>query len=379
MTILLKIFCLGTMIAFGISVFIFFKDNLDYRKKENKIKITTKFWSVLLLAACMYLITVALNHTIDFITNADRINTEYDKVGPYGDLIGGVLNPVVAFIGIVAASLAFYVQYRANQLIQEQFDEQKRIDYRQNFETTFFNMLTMHHQFVENIDVSLVDVTSSDLDAYTKKNKEYSYFNDSEVVKEAFTSSDAFNRSLFLLMIVLIDDLIFSNAIENNTYSDTEFQDYKIDFNKIEVFEVSTIKMNNVKVKTKFMSIYFDIYEGLSTDFGHYFRNLYRIVKIIDERKFSSDKVEDYKIKYSYTSILRAQLSDDEIKWLFFNCISNLGNEKFKPLLEKYSLLKILADNQQTPIIFYSRLYKETAFRKATKEEILAFPNNKTI
>jgi hypothetical protein len=50
-------------------------------------------------------------------------------------------------------------------------------------------------------------------------------------------------------------------------------------------------------------------------------------------------------IKYKYTSILRAQLSDYELLWLFYNGISRNGKLKFKPLIEEYSLLKTIPIN----------------------------------
>ena len=40
--------------------------------------------------------------------------------------------------------------------------------------------------------------------------------------------------------------------------------------------------------------------------------------------------------------MIRAQLSDYELLWIFYNCLSENGLEKFKPLIEEYSLLKNL-------------------------------------
>ena len=46
--------------------------------------------------------------------------------------------------------------------------------------------------------------------------------------------------------------------------------------------------------------------------------------------------------KYHYTSILRAQLSEYELVMLYYNSLSDFGNEKLKPLVEKYSMMKNL-------------------------------------
>lgn len=68
----------------------------------------------------------------------------------------------------------------------------------------------------------------------------------------------------------------------------------------------------------------------------HYFRNLYRLVKFVDENPYLLS-LED---KYQYTSIVRSMLSAHELALLFYNCLSYNGNKKFKPLVEKYALLK---------------------------------------
>ena len=52
-----------------------------------------------------------------------------------------------------------------------------------------------------------------------------------------------------------------------------------------------------------------------------------------------------------YASFARAQLSSYELACLFYNCLSQHGVEKFKPLAEEYTLFKnlpweLLVNNQ---------------------------------
>lgn len=89
---------------------------------------------------------------------------------------------------------------------------------------------------------------------------------------------------------------------------------------------------------------------------GHYFRNLYHIVKFVDKANISN--------KREYTNILRAQLSTGELLLLYFNCLSRYGNEKFKPLVEKYSLLKTIADDDELLRYDCKDLYDKMAFGK---------------
>ncbi|MFG0381995.1 putative phage abortive infection protein [Pseudomonas sp. zbq_18] len=77
---------------------------------------------------------------------------------------------------------------------------------------------------------------------------------------------------------------------------------------------------------------YIAFYQRHQSDIGHYFRTLYNLVKLVDR--------SDVKDKRFYTNLIRAQLSSHELLLLFYNCLTEMGQEKFKPLVEKYSLLK---------------------------------------
>ena len=76
----------------------------------------------------------------------------------------------------------------------------------------------------------------------------------------------------------------------------------------------------------------------LPTVFDHYFRHLYRIVKFIDDPEHAFLDEKDR--RYFYAANLRGTLSKYELVWLYYNCLAGPGAPKFKPLLEKYSLLK---------------------------------------
>ncbi len=100
--------------------------------------------------------------------------------------------------------------------------------------------------------------------------------------------------------------------------------------------------------------------------FDHYFRHLYRIIKFVDETDLLP---EDHEIRYKYTSIVRAQLSRYELIWIFYNCLSSNGIEKFKPLIEDYSLLKnirfeLLATSEDRE--FYSKKCEENYIEQTT-------------
>jgi Putative phage abortive infection protein len=77
---------------------------------------------------------------------------------------------------------------------------------------------------------------------------------------------------------------------------------------------------------------YSKFYGKYQSDVGHYFRTLYNIIKFVH-----LSGVENKKF---YTNLVRAQLSSHELLLLFYNCQTPRGREKFKPLVERYALLK---------------------------------------
>ena len=75
------------------------------------------------------------------------------------------------------------------------------------------------------------------------------------------------------------------------------------------------------------------IYKRFQAGLGHYFRNLYNIVKLIDQ---APPEVDHRK----YMNLLRAQLSSNESLLLFYNCLHGKGSKRFQPLVVKHGLLE---------------------------------------
>lgn len=74
------------------------------------------------------------------------------------------------------------------------------------------------------------------------------------------------------------------------------------------------------------------------TNFDHYFRLLYRILKFVRDTPL----ITNFDDEYEYISMLRAMLSRYELVWLYYNGLSEYGVDKFKPLIERYAMLKNL-------------------------------------
>jgi len=233
------------------------------------------------------------------------------NAGEFGDMFGGVnaLFSGLAFVGVIYAIL---LQRRELQLQREelqqtreelegqklQLEAQNRTFRQQTFDNAFFQMLSLHHQIVNSIDLR---EASADADAMA-------------------TGRDCFVRFYDDLKKLLETDSRFSS--------------------------VGATRENVVIA-------YGELYNRIQPDVGHYFRNLYNIVKFVDR----SD-VEDQRV---YTNLVRAQLSSHELLLLFYNCLTHLGDEKFKPLVEQYALLKNMPDEDLLDVS-HVRWYKPGAF-----------------
>ena len=66
---------------------------------------------------------------------------------------------------------------------------------------------------------------------------------------------------------------------------------------------------------------------------------------------------------YLYTNLIRAQLSSYELALLFYNCLGDIGREKFKSLVEEYALLQNMPDEILLDVS-HKELYDERAFGK---------------
>lgn len=79
------------------------------------------------------------------------------------------------------------------------------------------------------------------------------------------------------------------------------------------------------------------VYTLYGTGLEPYFRILYNIISFIDK--------SDIKNKEIYTDLVRGLLSRNEVYMLFYNCLSKYGEEKMKPLVINYNLIKYIDKN----------------------------------
>ncbi|MCT4654352.1 MAG: putative phage abortive infection protein [Cohaesibacter sp.] len=213
--------------------------------------------------------------------------------GIYGDMFGAVnsLFSGLALAGLVYAillqrqeiGLAKQDANRTKKMLEDQtehLEKQNKRTEQQMFESTFFQMLKLLSDLVDQMDLRRD--------------------NSQKVI--ITTGKDVFP--------------VFVKRVRNKIKPEEEIM-YPADI------DIST-----------FDKRYKEFYEREKNELGHYFRVLYNIIKLVHE-KCPVDKA-------FYSNIVRAQLSASEVELLYYNCVSRYGKEKFKPLIEEYGLLKHL-------------------------------------
>ena len=243
----------------------------------------------------------------------------------FGDMFGAVN---ALFSGLAFAGLIVTLLYQKEELklqreeLKEtrnelnaqklEFQEQNKTMKRQRFENTFFDMLSLQQEIVANL-------------SYDEVEKIINGNPFKPEIKHILYNGRTIFHELYLNLIV--------STTHNKSYCGIK----------------QAIIVHGLEIYSNIPS---------TTRFDHYFRHLYRIYKYVD----SSDLIADEE-RYNYACIIRSQLSDYELVMLFYNCLTENGREKFKPLIEKYTTFNNLRDellaNKE-----HKKEYAETAFNR---------------
>jgi len=236
---------------------------------------------------------------------------KHEDRGSYGDMFGAVnaLFSGLAFVGVIFAILLqkseLSLQRKELELTRKELSGQKdemelqnRTLLKQSFENTFFQLLSLQQEILNSID--LVNHKQQNL----------------------VTSG----RDCIKVFYERFQKLWGKNLSEFSGSSEME----------------------------RINLTYLNFYGGLQGEIGHYFRSLYHIVKLIDQSEIDNKRL--------YTNLVRAQLSSYELVLIFYNGLSDMGSEKFKPLIEKYALLKNMPKNLLINPPDHEHLYSKSAY-----------------
>ena len=224
----------------------------------------------------------------------------------------------------VFSALAFWgllttLIFQATSIAQAKAEAVEQVERYKNqqIEDVFFRMLNIHSELVKDIDLKKSDnlvTIASGRDSFTVF---YNYLKQMEIGARSISKWS-------------------ENYPEHS--SSALYLDYCKERGK-QIYEFANPDELNV-----IGYAYKNFWVKYRADLGHYFRFLFNLFKYVD----TSDL--DFKSKVKYAKIIRSQLSDYELIIIFYNGLSDQGMVKFKPIIEKYTLL----DNLPCDLLFNS-------------------------
>ena len=208
-------------------------------------------------------------------------------LGNLGSYLQGTTGSFWALAGVIIIFVAFLAQMRQLQIQQQQFE-------RQSFETAFFQLLNLFTQIP-----SQLRITKPNLLAHINPNVSTS------------PSSSIQGRACFREWFERLEGQVAGNK----------------------VFNTQIGIMPNITKADRLGVVYSAFYAQHEGALGHYFRNLYHLLRFV-----KTSNIDD---KRGYVDLVKGQLSAYELVLLHYHCVSPLG-EQFRPLVEEFGLLESL-------------------------------------
>ena len=306
--------------------------------------LTEKFSIIILIFGIFVLFTGIIIFGYNDWNFSTKHEIELERFTAFSDFIGGFVGPIWALVGVILFYVALTEQRKDFQTNREALKaqtaalEQQIVEFelqrvelsetrevfkiqtetfkKQQFDSIFFNLVNLHHMITNAINLTRRVDKYQGFESLFIKNADRN-----ERVDKVYNGRDCFG--------------IFVK----------EFREIYFSYKEI---EKSMDELELVK------RAYWEFFQKYQSDLGHYFRNLYHIFKFV--------KNSEEPNKISYTSLIRAQLSNDELFMLFYNCVSDLGNEKFLPLIEEFHLLQNLNIDDLIDSKAHYKFYNITAY-----------------
>lgn len=318
------------------------------------LKKSSNLLIVALLFIIVFLIILTLTGYNSLIV-LEKHSADYTKIGPYGDYIGGVLNPLISVFAVFAAGFAFYAQYQANRQVQDQFKIQQ-------FESQFYERLNLVKEEINTIylpmmkgntllgrkvfyeldkEIKLIFFLVNNLlsidDLKIKFEITYYIFYKGRI--KYYKNINHFKTKYNLELNELLEIELFLSAIYEYLKIN---QDNNIDVAvEVEVFLDNLLDVLNeggrlddfLDVNNDYHYAYLILkyneninlnhlpFKGMETKLSLILRQLFSLVKFV-----TNPKTITYKEKRNYLRVLRSILSNYEQLHIFYNWYSGTGS-----------------------------------------------------
>ncbi|WP_159445175.1 putative phage abortive infection protein [Filimonas lacunae] len=275
-----------------------------------------------------------------FIMNRVFHDKDIRTNGPVGDFIGGTTAPWISMLCAFLTFVAFYVQYRANQLQKQELAKQQADSDKERVEARFFELLRLHKENVAAMSTWSRGGRVNGKACFPELLKEFAniyrvvfhYWNE-----EGKTKLPGHPAKLAFWI------LFFGISEEGQLFYRNRYLGYE---NRgrvrqiIKAFEVWSggKSAEDWHIYEKELNLDIKVYrrfEGHSSQLGTYLRHLFQTAHYITTSKHDIS-VED---RYELMKILRAQLSVEEQMLLYYNAYAMYDKEWYQ-IFTKYRLIK---------------------------------------
>jgi hypothetical protein len=221
---------------------------------------------------------------------------QQQRLSQMGEFFGGTLGPLFAFFALLTLLSTIRLQsnelrYTRAELAKSALAMQNQILLlqRQTFDSMFFQLVRLHNEIIKDLTVQVGDRT--------------------------YAGRDCFSLLFGELVCYLEEEEAKDPGRPPREIIDAAFQAF---------------------------------WEKYQSEFGHYFRSLYNILRVIDEQRDDVDKdsvdpglpaATLFSDERKYARAIRAPLSTYEQKLLYYNCVWHIGSGKFSRLIERYAML----------------------------------------
>ncbi len=262
--------------------------------------------------------------SILYLTKTSELNSNYpidiNIFSSYGAIVGGILGALFSLAGVFLLISTLESQ-------QANFDQQL-------FESKFFDLVKIHRENSKEINA----IGKEGRDGFVSLKKEFiecegfvGAVNEEMTPNWKLKEEEIINISYLCFFYGAGDGfskpIITKKLTAYKTYLNSIFENFR----------------KNVRSRKK--DFPYTPFTGHQSILGHYFRHLFQVITFVDKQP---KELLNYRKKYDYVKILRAQLSTEEQILLFYNSLSDLGKlwekleglEENKKLITKYNLIK---------------------------------------
>lgn len=328
---------------------------LDITKESEAVKFGTRL-------SILYIILGVLGIVLIMLPMIAYSSDKLENIGVVGDTVGGILNPIFAVPGTILTFLAFWVQFKANQEVQNQFKIQR-------FESQFYEMLRLHKENINEMKISGYDykmsvsfnkktseeiITRNQVERFVEGRKVFVSMAKEliacyEICKlcdntRKYTTQDLLELSYKIFFFGCNSGNVLSGKIEHDFIKELKIQlknvrnKHKQTVGGVREFEINN-STKNIELHIKYIP-----FSGHESRLGHYYRHLYSTVKYVVNKE--KEGLIEYNQSREYLKILRSQMSNDEQLMLYYNYIIGFGKDWEKEgYLTKYRMLHNLPIN----------------------------------